>query len=497
MKKLRMIGIVVAIAGLLVAAHLGISWGIGRYVENATQAQLEKLQAEAPYLKVISQSHQTGLFNSTQEIVLGINSACFENAPVVSDNTNAAPLTFTVHNRIQHGPIIFHGGLHFALVHEEGELILPPEIQSAVQDAFGKQPLLTWNGFLTYTGEHDLTLSSPSAKMFKPTGSLNWSGVQGKITYSASSGAYSFKLQAPLLQANGNGPQGGQVNVEKIIFSGQGERGIADLNLGSVAFTIDNVQVTSPMSGAGQLRNFKIQATSLANGEYVDLDEEIQVDQLAALGKQYGPLTYHFALNHLHAETLAQLGKAFQQVMCVKPSERDARLSEAMQTIKAQGIALLNHKPELLLKQIHVALPEGEFHAQGHVNLPNFSAQANDGNDVLMAALVRGLDAEFEASVAQSLVRQLTKQQMFGSVMQRWMLEKKAAPSEQEMVELNAEVDHDLDQQMLAMRERKLVVADGNNFKLQFKFVKGEATLNGAPFQSPIPLLTPPAAATQ
>src|SRR5438270_13126925 len=92
-----------SITGLLVAGHLGASWYVGQTIRNATDAQLAKLKAEAPFFRIVSQKNDYGLFSSTQEIVIGFEPSCFS-AP--GDDKLAQDLkdvTFGMRNTIQHG----------------------------------------------------------------------------------------------------------------------------------------------------------------------------------------------------------------------------------------------------------------------------------------------------------------------------------------------------------------------------------------------------------
>ncbi len=497
MKNIKVIGIAIAVAALLVVAHLGASWLIGQRMESATIAQLEKLKVEAPYLKVISQKNEYGLFSSTQEIMFGIDTACFDTGPVAPGAEDpAAPLkqiSFGVRNVIQHGPIVFRDGVHLTLAHEQGELILPPEVQQHLKAAFGDQAILSWHGTVSFTGTHDLTLTSPTGKLVKPDMQLLWSGIQGKIKVNARTGAYEFNVLAPGLQVSGADAQNEQFQIEKIALTGQGQRGVADLNLGDAAFTIDNIKVNSPMFGASSAESFKIQATSVANGEFVDVNQVIQLNSVDVLGKKYGPITYHIALNHLHAETVAKLAKAFEKLSCVKRGEQDAALETLLQSARTHGIALLQHKPELLIKQIRAILPEGEVLANGHLTLTAFDGKLEADPAALLPALIAGLDAGFEATASQNLVRYFARQQMLDSAMRTLMTDRKESPTEKELADLSASIDQQLTEQIQGFAALNYVQIDGDKFKVVFKFQKGLPTLNGAPFQSPIPLPLPAA----
>jgi len=496
MKNIKVIGVAVAVAALLVVAHLGASWLIGQRMESATIAQLEKLKTEAPYLKVISQKNEYGLFSSTQEIMFGIDSACFDTGPRAPGAEDPAPslkqISFGVRNVIQHGPIVFRDGMHFTLAHERGELILPPDAQQHLKAAFGDQAILSWHGTVGFTGTHDLTLTSPAAKLVKPDMQLLWSGIQGTIKLNARSGAYEFNVLAPGLQLSGADAQNEQLQIEKIALTGQGQRGVADLNLGDAMFTIDNIKVNSPMYGAAGAQNFKVQATSVANGDFVDVNEIIQLNSVDVLGRKYGPVTYHIALNHLHATTLAKLAQEFQKLTCVKQGEQDAAFQAMMQSAKTHGLALLQNKPELLIKQIRVVLPEGEFLANGHLALTAFDAKTMDDPAALLPLLIAGLDAGFEASASQNLVRYLAKTQMLNSATQTLMMDKKIPPTEKELADLSATIDQQLTEQIQGFAALNYVQIDGDKYKLVFKFQKGLPTLNGAPFQLPVPLPAAP-----
>ena len=329
--------------GVVLALGLGMAGTTaysGARAQQVAQGEVRALRgglAATPYARVIEDRYQRGLFESTEDLTLGLGPR------------GADELRVTVHNRILHGPLPGLRGMGQAIV--ETELRWPPEIQRRLDAAFGgKQP--TIRTVVGLDGASTTALHVPAGRVQQDGGTLTFAALDG--TYRQAGGRSDLRLAWPDLRVSADGDDL-HLSGLRLSASSLGPAG------GHSRLTVETLEIggASPVT----VRGLSASADTSQRGNALDFSLRYALREAQADGQSLGASTVTLALRHLDRPSLEALGGLQGRLQ----GQRDP---EALWPEVAPALeGLLRGAPELAVEDLALDLPQGQLTASARLSL--------------------------------------------------------------------------------------------------------------------------------
>ena len=460
MKNLSAPVIAVAIAGALAAAYPAASWYTGKRIE-VTMTELAQQSIKSPYVKIVKQDFQRGVFSSTEDTIIEITSPFPKTPdPAAADGGAASetskPLQLHFVSHIQHGPF---PGARFGSATINTELVLDGNDKAEAEKVFGKQAPVQILTKLGYMGGGSVEASSP-AFAFGPDGDkIDWKGIKFNADFTGGGKDVQYKLDAPGLTAHTK--EGMDVVIGAISGVGDSQRvGDSALHLGKSNFVVDQLKMTNANEPAKSfdMQKLSLQSNSSAKNGFVDLAIQLGAKSVNINKLALNDIHYDYSLHHLDQQALTKLVDAINNRPANQSQSMEEMTASMVQIWKEFGPAILNNKPELTIDRMSVSTPDGEA---------KLSAKATLGEavtadfDNLMALLPK-----LEASASLSVPEPLLLKVMSSSV---------SDPDTQTQMQEGAK------QRIAALEAQGFVIRKDTILSTSFDWKQGKALINGKP----------------
>ncbi|NMG74317.1 YdgA family protein [Aromatoleum diolicum] len=424
MNKPAKIALVVASLGL---AWPAASWMLGKQIENGLDTQYQQL-AGLPYLKVVERKFARGVFHSTEVVSFELNGellrelakagaegadvAALQDAPA---DVPAAPVRFTMHSEITHGPL--PGLTTVAAAVADSELVLDEAMQKELAVLFGDKKPLQLNTVYRFDGGGKATLSSPAfaATVAAADGGeqrVAWQGVTATVDFAKGMQRYTMRGDAPGLEI--------QDTASHLVLSGMQLEGdqqrIFDdeplLYAGTQKFVIGELKFTGRGDADGDAQAESVQVKQLvydiampSQGEFVDITAKLGAEVVQVGEKNYGPAHYDLSFSHLHARSVAQLSRAAMNMYSEASLQlaREGQSEAVLATLMDPALDLLAHNPEISIDRISFRSPHGEAMVSARVR--SNGLQPEDLGNPL--ALIGKLEVTGQMSLPEPLLAEL------------------------------------------------------------------------------------------
>jgi uncharacterized protein YdgA (DUF945 family) len=479
MKKL--IPIIVLV---LVAAYPAAAWIVGKQVETKFSDYHAQTAAQLPYLKVLKRDYQRGFYNSTETVTYEVmgdfmrsiaemqkksNNEAAINAGSDASAAEVKPITFTVRNRISHGPWA-GGGVAAAKI--DSEFVFSDETQKELAKLFGDKKPIEAHTVVNFGGGGTSTVVSPAFNADIPAGKdsdhgptkLSWQGLNLKIDFAKEMQSFTAQGSAPSLSLSDS--KGGNMVLTDLKYQADQKRIFADepmLYAGKQWLSAAEMTVVSKGEApkSVQLKGLSYEGLVASSGEFMDAGAKMSAAEFKLEDKSYGPAHYDLSFKHLHARTVAKFYRAMMKMYgdgsLLKGEKVDT--GAIMQPLMEHGTELLKHNPELSLDRISFKTPDGEANLAARAKL--VGATPEDFQNPM--ALIPKLEAAADIAMPEALAATLS-----GA---------KADTPEQAQARAGA-----LQQQIATMEQQGLVTRSDKVLKSKIAFKAGQLTVNGKPF---------------
>ncbi|MFZ6657268.1 YdgA family protein [Undibacterium sp. TJN19] len=474
-KSAQLIAVVVALAVIYPAA----AWYTGKRVE----AKLKGPQAQttsSPYVKVIKDDYQRGVFSSVQDTTIEIDLASFPmgkkpalpgaDAPVpgtpevpvpdapVAAVPEAPPKPIQLHfiNRIQHGPLPGFRGFGAAAI--KTELVFDDAAKAELAKVFGTASPLQISSNLSYGGGGHVAISSPAftTTLEKDREKIAWQGLTMDVDFEKDYKAFRVNGSAPGLameSLDGKSIKIGAITLKSDVTQAYPGTslylGKTDASLLSIVYS-DKTDAKKDFS----LDQFTLGSDVSSKDDLIGLIVRIGVAKISVDQQSFSDLHYDYGVRRIHGPSLAKMLVAYSNT----PGELE-KLAAVKTVWDEVAPALLQKEPELVLERISVVTSDGEAKLSGTAKL--VGATATDlSNPMLMLTKVQ---ANADVVLTDTLIAKV------GGASQKDPEAQKAA--------LDA-----MNMQIAALTEQGFIERKGKLLSSKIEWKDGKLTINGKPF---------------
>ncbi|AKJ27257.1 hypothetical protein AAW51_0566 [Caldimonas brevitalea] len=462
------------------AAYVGASAYVGQQVQQALQAQPEKLAQQLPFIKVAEHRYEKGLFSSTRTLTLQFGCEAPAGAAAAAGADGEAPtgpVTLTLRDHIRHGPLL---GLSPGAAQIDTELELPADVKAKLAKVFGEQQPLSLRTLVAFDGRYTSQLSSPAVQIPGPNGEqLAWKGLQVSVSSDAEGSFLNYQASAPGFEVN-DPAKGVKMVLSNVSMQGQGRPvgGNVWLMVGEDEGSIGSFEVTAqaPVQQAseGGAKPFSFKLENLKFTAKATVENDLLSSQMSMIGggmigaTKLDKVEMAGSLKRLHAPTYQRLMSSMMKSSfpCDTPAGEAADPSAMLAAMQQDMVQLLPHNPEYSLDKLAV-----EYGGQRGEMSYSLGVQGVTEADLKLPAMALLMTKGRGKADIKLPVKWI--EQIAGN-----------APMQQAAVQPEM-VGAMLDQ----FAAQGFVVRDGDNVGASVRFENGELVLNG----KPLPLGRPPA----
>lgn len=452
----------VAVVG---AAYVGASAWTGQQVKKHYEAQSAKLAAQLPFLKVVEQRHEAGLFTSTHTMTLRVG--CVPQAQAGDGVKRGEPLQFTAVDHIQHGPLPGFRGVGAAAI--DSELVLPASAQQALAKLFGERRPLTARTLVGFDGSYTSAIASPAASLNVAEGqSFGWGGLTLQLSGDASGQSLKYDMAFPSLEMK-DAKQGVQMK-----FSGMSARGEAHGDGSSLLFMagksegeIASMEMSARPPSAAASEPFRFALNQLKFKGETTMDKELvsTTTTLAGTGQvgatKLDKIEMTTSLKRLHAPSyLRFVNTLMDSSFSCDDAKAEPDPMAVLQAMQASLAQMLPYNPEYSLDKLAVEM-------------------GGKRGELSYGIAVAGVTEEDLKLPAPALL--LTKSELKADVKLpvAWIEQLLAAMPAQAAAPQPELVDTMIEQ----FAAQGFVVRDGEFVSSSLRFKNGQAEVNGKPLQ--------------
>lgn len=499
--KQRLIIAGATIGGLFILNSAAAYWA-GRQAENTLDEQY-KLLTSFPLFKVKSHHYERGWFSSTETTELVFNrklSGPYES--LLPDNMKPmlnTTIKFTHH--IKHGPFPGLAQMDFrpARAVVTTEFAMSDATRKTLKTFFGDKDPITITNRLRFGGGGELKVAVPSFDYEEALSGvkMKWKGFDLKLDYAPGYKEYRSEAISPgfLLEASTKG----RVAFDGVHYVSDIRPGNTGVKLGTSELSVDNVQfnwkdsvpysiklnellylmtrirVGEFINPSGEfrpssvtLKTFHYQIVTSEQDEFINTRGKADFAEFNYNDQHYGPMRLDISANHLHGPTLIKLDQAISAVPVEGVDPAQLR-KQYINTIKANGIPLLEQNPKLLINEFYLKMPTGETKLQGTLGLTGFKA----------ADLQNPLDflKRIDAQASISLPRQTLENLVVAQARNLFTVDHTAEeqPNMQEVDDLAKNL---LDSQLSQWEQQHYITLDKAQVSTQVNFKEGILNIN-------------------
>lgn len=402
-------------------AYPASAWWLGGQIEAGYGQQYEQL-AGIPYLRLVDQAYQRGVFSSSASATFELSEEWFDAVTDGQGRASGAPPRVTLRSAIRHGPL--PGGSSPGAGTADIEIVLDEEMRREIARVIGDKPPLRMQIAFGFDGGGVATASIP-AFTYTATGAdggepeqLSWGGANLVLNFSNLLERYSLRFDAPYFELR----QGEEVlkwsgakasadlqrtfEDEPLFYAGSMRLALAQLEASVLPMEADPGRAMAPEAlQTVRVEQLEYDIDYPLQGDYIDLAARLGARVLRIGDTDYGPAHYDVSLSRIHARTAARMHRQLveqyadpqvQAAAAHDPSVLLAPLAEPAMT-------LLAHNPELRLDRISFRSAHGNARIAARAKFDDLRPE-DVGNPF---ALLFKLDAYGEFSLPLALVEEL------------------------------------------------------------------------------------------
>ena len=476
MAKSKLTVVAASVVAVLAVGYPASAWYLGSQIEKA-HADVRTMMAAQPYLKIVNQSYERGLFGASETTTIEIPAALFhppgtqteEGDAPAEKPTEEPPIRITVKTAIKHGPLA--GFSTLAAGSEVSTIEFDDPVRAKIAEAFGSEQPFDIRTTYDFQGGGRSTFASKPFKLAlpgdTPESNATFSGEPVELVMEFSKGLADYTLRGTVPDFTVSEANGSGLSAKGMVLDSQLKRVFPDeplLYAGSQKLTVAEISVTpgtDEQAGPKQkvaLRELAYDVQVPVSGDFLDVIAKLGVNVVQVGEQNYGPANYDFSLKHLHGRKLATLSRAFT-ALYAKPEvfADQSQLLQAMAPLATPFFDLLADGPVFSIDRMAFRTADGEASFSASISLND--PKPDDFSNPLM--LVAKLDASAAIAVPTALVDSL-----LGSG------ESEEAPLAQPGAAST------LDQ----FKQQGYITVENNLLKTNATFKNGQLQVNGKPF---------------
>lgn len=381
-----------------------------------------------------------------------------------SNTSNVEPLSFTMLHRIHHGPFPW----------SSAGLSLRPRlaaVDSKIEAGAVARLPHTLHTTLAFSGGGHSRIDVPAYDGAE--GRWQWRGLQGDVDFGARLARLKLQMMAPGLRW-----QVGDWRLELGALHADADLSTLQevLTLGELSLRATSVAV---YQGADTTAAWAVEGTEMRmdtreteDGSSLDSSFQLKLQALRFMGEQVGAAQLSLALRGLDTASMITLSRQARE-LAKKGVPDDQAALQVMASMTTLLPDLLQRGPVLELSELSFSAEAGRAVATGSVRVDTTERQVLQ-NPIL---LVSAIDARLDASIPEAVLL---------AVARRTLTQKATAQdlnySPEQMAQLSRQW---VTEQVRAPLRSKLIELREGAYEARFRFAKGQARLNGAPFSWP------------
>ncbi|MBL8491707.1 MAG: YdgA family protein [Rhodocyclaceae bacterium] len=477
--------LVLVLLALVLLAAGGFTWvsrQAGLEVAEAI-AEQQAFVARQPWLRIVSQTYDRGLFASTASATVELRGPYAE--AVGQALARAAgiqgPVRLAYLHDIRHGPLPNwrQGDLTPARAVVETRFRLEGDLGNRLPELFGPEaPALVVTEFIDAQGgiAH---LRLPAVSRDLAGGArLAWQGLAGDIRFTRAYDSIRSDLAMPALELTG---RDGRAALNRISLKADMRLGAHGLWLGTAdaragEFTANWPGMNLVATGAG----YRTGVTEV--GEFLDVTGDMGAEGIEAQAEKAGPVRLAFSVKHLHGPTVKALRDAAEALQQRNLKPREEMLEQMALTRRFVG-DLMRHQPELRIDELSFRMPAGDLKLSFALRVARYDEES--AANPLKA--LDGIEADLDLDLAEPLALALGEK----ALRQRGRL---AMPGAVEDPEADGQARSAASDQINALVVQGHLVRDGDRLKTSARWREGGLKVNGFPVGVPFarPAESPP-----
>lgn len=450
----------VVLLGVVVVGGAAVT---GVQAKKKLQALPAEWQAQGPFVKVVSQQYDRGLFSATNTMTLQFGCG------------NAGGNAVTVRQTIKHGPFPGFAGFGAAVI--DTEVLVPEAEKKQVAALIGDKSPFTAHTVVGFGGSTDTSFSIPSMNYTSPTGEqLRWQGLSGEVRESG--GKVRYDVASPGFSVNAKDEKTSMdMKLAALRMHGELSAGAGSfwLRPGTGEFELVSLDMTATGPAERGMPPMKIALSQLKASAENKLEGELlsNVGRFSASGTindvRVDKMEMQASIKRIHAPTYQRF---MQRVIDTTSAACDMKQAVSPQVMLAQMqqdfAALLPFNPEYSLDKLAVEIDGKRGELSYAVGISG--ATAADAQLPLPALMLTKGQLRGEAKLPAVWVEKTLAR--FGNGPQAPQGDP-AAQAEMANVMITK------------FTNDGYVVRDGDMLKSQISFEKGQMLVNGKPVGRP------------
>ena len=395
----------VGIVVVLVAGYAGATAWSGQRTEARHHEYLERLQAQAPFLKLTEQTYRKGFASAS-------SSSTFEIGCATADGK--VPTRLVLAETIHHGP--FAGGTVAAAV-IDAQLGLSGAGSERTMAMFAGAPLSA-HTVVDFSGKATSTVSGAAAKIALPEGAeIAWQGLSGTVELGGDMRAFSYHMKSPGVTV-ADAATGLSLRMAGLDVQAAGSflSGSSHLAIGKDQGSVDAVEMSMamPAAGAAAARPVSISFTGLEfasdssiAGELIRLTSTLG-GAAVFNGARVDRFEMQGSMKNLHAPTYLKIMERLSTLTGCEQPAASAAPAKLLGDLQADVMALARHNPEVALDKL--VIDHGDRHGELSYSLALQGVTAADAQLPPMALLMTRGRARATMRMPVAWIRQLSQE---------------------------------------------------------------------------------------
>ncbi|MCH8620073.1 YdgA family protein [Undibacterium sp. TS12] len=428
-KSTKLIALVVVLA----VSYPAASWFTGKRVETNLVGPKDQ-DISSPYVKVLKQDYQRGVFSSVQDVLLEFNPAgalvaATPELPGAGESASSAAETpatesavadaatnpgaaeavtgkvqktiqLRIINRIKHGPLPGFSGFGAALI--QTELVLDAESQEKLNKLFGNAKPLEILTRLGYAGGGHIAISSPALNtdLGKDNDKVSWQGFKMDMDFEKDYKTLKLNASAPGLTIDGK--EGQSLKMGAVALKGDLTRAYpgTHLFLGKTEMAVTSLSFADPVEAKKSFSadQIKFAVDTDLKDELLAVMARIGISKLKFDKDELSDIHYDYGVRRIHGPSLVKVMDAYK-----KMGGDPEKISLVKAAWEEVGPAMLQKEPEIALERLSVVTSEGEAKLAGSAKLVGANA-ADMANPMMMLPKVQ---AVLDVTLTEGLVAKL------------------------------------------------------------------------------------------
>ena len=463
---------------MLSVAYLLLTWWAAYatqrfYAERYRYLQENPFFKEGSFLRIDDYRYQRGLFSAQEEIAFTFNPLLAQISE--GDEEKNKLFHFKIIETIHYGPLplLTQGDFSLLKAASNVEINLPPEAAEKIKTIFGQDNPFSMSSRFHFDGSGNthVHVAPFNYKELLANLTIAWQGLDIDIDYAKDFANVDTRLSAPglmvQLEDDFHIKMDGMRSKYAYTFNADG------LALGTQRLSVNALDIAflgndeDEDDGNFSLQLQGIQSkthTQESSKAFIDSSWQLDVAQWQ-INKQYRGLAKIVTeIKHIHAPTLAALLKETEQLKPQWSREKSGEIADKL-------LVLLSHKPQLIVQQLLLKLPEGDINFKAKIDLVDTASSAR-----LPEVLLKQVRAQAKFVVDKAVIQQFSLQQA------REMIAadtEDGQPIDNEALESLAR--RLMDDNIKHLITQKVVLDDGEHFVTEIFWQQGKLYFNGKP----------------